>query len=185
MADKNPRFQWLTSWGTFIAAMAATAGLAVGAVASLSAWQAVQAQNSKDQRAQASLVTIWEEKRSDGQGMLHLSNRSLDPIETWILVLYSFPETEKEKKRSYSSSLPPCTEIILNPATLPNRRTDKPDILTFTYVDSSGLWWRRGSWGKLDQTENISEGESGAELPFDKVESLGGKVQTIEQCGNK
>lgn len=82
----------LTSWGTFISAIAAAAGLIVSGVAT---WTAVAALNDQREqsvteaeeqtRARAGRVSVWAEETWDSKATIHIMNRSADPVVRWGL----------------------------------------------------------------------------------------------------
>ncbi len=95
--------EWLTTWGTFISAVAAAGGLVVSGIASWTAVATLQDQREESaeseaaaQSHQASRVSVWLDYDhrhflpSHGEQTAYILNRSPDPINSWEIMI-DFP----------------------------------------------------------------------------------------------
>lgn len=120
---------WLSSWGTFISAIAAAIGLIVSGIAT---WAAVRSLNEQqadskqeDQlraREQASQVSTWLEDGDPFSGVVVIDNYSVYPIEKWGLYLRVDADSNPSKSdfnvppraEGVTNVIPPCTRVLIN-----------------------------------------------------------------------
>lgn len=175
--SSNALATWLSSWGTFLSAVAAAAGLIISGIATYAAVQTVEDQRAtleeeqaEELRSQASRVTAWQRIAAvrdtplpEG-GALHVRNRSPDAITGWGIVFdegrpsrvkpgSAWPpeETLSSDTAMYIlyTPLPPCSELIVDVEQL----LDDPDsFVGVSFYDSRGVRWIRLRDGKLRQS---------------------------------
>jgi hypothetical protein len=175
----SPDTETKTPWKD-VTVICALIALVISAVSSYAAWSTIQDQRNSRFRAQAELIFVWQENRDGGR--FHIVNRSLEPVPEVDLELQQpNPPFKNESKRSYISPLPPCTEIILDPSKLPDRVSTNPWISYFGFIDSSGSFWKRGRWGKLQSTK-VYKASRPVALSGDAIRAMHGKVAKAEGC---
>ncbi|MFI6523220.1 hypothetical protein [Streptomyces uncialis] len=185
-AGGEPRggHQWLTSWGTFISAIAAALGLAVSGVASCAAWRALHDGRENEVRAQASLVTTWSESHRDGDHVVHVVNRSFDAVFLWALPF----RTPGGEQKIITSSLPPCTELVFGPHKIPHLRAATSGTTNgFMFYDSSGTPWERSPLGLFEaKAGTVDEilSRPGTRTTLAEIKKAGGSVKAARECRN-
>jgi hypothetical protein len=119
----------LSSWGTFISALAAAVGLVISGIAT---WVAVKTLNEQqadskqeDQlraREQASQVSTWIEDGDSFSGVVVVANYSVYPIEKWGLYLRvdADPDSSKSdfnapaRAEGITNVIPPCSRVLVD-----------------------------------------------------------------------
>ncbi|MFF7732522.1 hypothetical protein [Streptomyces sp. NPDC007984] len=152
----------ITVCGAALAALAAIGGLWAQAVASYWTQQTAKdqlSQSSEDSEReaqdQASRITYWLEYPEPLKApVLHILNRSLDPVTNVTLVFSRIPG---ELYVGAVRDLPPCTEDVFNSGDMtlmswPKKEQRKlwdsyrtpPSLFTYlSFVDSNGAAWER------------------------------------------
>lgn len=159
-----------------------------GAVATYAAWQTVKDGQDKDHRAQAEVVSFWTEDTKHGE-IVHVVNRSWDAIPYWSSTI-DFVEVNtngshwwKEQKR-YSSSLPPCTELVFDPGKLPGSASPHASVVDFRFIDRAGEVWERNPWWLEEADGGIIQALQDSTTPmlFAELRRIG-DVRAAQDCG--
>ncbi len=156
--------QWLTSWGTFISALAAAGGLVVGGVASWAAVEALRDQRADDaeDRARAvadhaSHLTAWLDHPNlidaKSRGAFHVMNRTPDPISEWgvrFAIMSGSVAVGRPRFTviSMHDAVPPCMKLTFDFGDLSMRYRVKNElremiVVGVQFTDRSGKRWRR------------------------------------------
>ncbi|MBT2368857.1 hypothetical protein J7E88_26930 [Streptomyces sp. ISL-10] len=152
------RFDWAL-YATVLSVLVAAGGLAFTGVSTYYATQVAidqLAQSREDagvkERRQASMVSAWSERQTNGGISGVLANRSLDPVTAvYVKGTATSPgETDGQSFIVLIETLPPCSMISL-PANVVGRKADefaadaRIRVETIWFRDAQSLKWRRPS----------------------------------------
>ncbi|WP_369247203.1 hypothetical protein [Streptomyces sp. R41] len=201
--------------GTVIAALAAIGGLIFTAIATYysAATSQDQLRQSKDQlqqsreeasqaaRAQALRVTYWYDQNdefdrpSDAPMHLHLMNRSPDPVQA-LFLQFTLQDAGVDATREVNivlTSLPPCSELVLNQEFLrvdlekafPWRKLTPGETLGvnwLSFTDRDSVRWTRSD-GKLSRDDRFAADEDG-EIEINGRVSHALPIKSVKVCGD-
>ncbi|MGW3157382.1 hypothetical protein [Streptomyces sp. NPDC001089] len=188
----------ITLVGVAIAAIAAITGLWFQAVATYWSQQTAKDQldhskedDLKEERAQASRVTYWEEFTDDGPD-IHVVNRSLDPVTTLFLdftfILYG---VAVEGNVTAPVDLPPCTERVYRYANMHGEDNDgkigplwntSAVIARIYFVDGHGRFWARDRTSLTQKRPPATTLRSTRKPPVTEVKPA--PTKKVENCGS-
>lgn len=191
--------EWLTSWGTFLSAIAAAGGLIVSGFAS---WAAVAelrdqreekaAERQSDLANEASHILAWTdynprlpfqtpEADARPRGNIFILNRSQSPIVEWGVVFKQLQQVGSsvtiENGRFFGviQSIPPCTKL-----TIPVREVEGLSSIGYNAVtgiefrDSRGGKWARSLSGRLNSLKGWSSSYEASTLEHVKEDRAPG-----------
>ncbi|MGA5363973.1 hypothetical protein [Streptomyces purpurascens] len=161
--------------------MAAAGGLVVSGIASYAAWQTVKDGRENELREQASFVNTWNEVHQDHSVVVHVVNRSFDPVSLWALPF----TTPDGQDKIITSTLPPCTELVFDPNRVPNISATATRPAGFVFYDRSGQPWQRLPFGLFQvEAENVDEilSAPGTRATLDAIRTAGGRSKAAQGC---
>ncbi|MEU0389034.1 hypothetical protein [Streptomyces chartreusis] len=161
--------------------MAAACGLVVSGIASYAAWQTVQDGRENELREQASFVNTWNEVQQDHSVVVHVVNRSFDAVSLWALPF----RTPDGKVKIITSTLPPCTELVFAPNTVPNISAATTRPTGFLFYDRAGRPWQRLPYGLFEaEADTVNEilSAPGTRATLDAIRNAGGSIKAAQGC---